>query len=84
MSEASGSKRGLHKESEQCEAIKSDAVKQLTQRGYEGLVAATAQYNDEVEALKEEGVDAAFSFYAEAGLGFADHVCRVMEKKRSE
>jgi TrkA family protein/sodium/hydrogen exchanger family protein len=59
------------------------AVKQLTQRGYEGLVEATAQYDDEIEALKEEGVDAAFSFYAEAGLGFADHVCRVMEGEKA-
>lgn len=42
---------------------------------HEGIMlAATAQHDDEIEALREAGVDAAFNFYAEAGAGFAEHV----------
>ena len=47
----------------------------LRQRGYRGRVAATAKYPDHVEALRQAGVEAAFNIYAEAGAGFADHVC---------
>ena len=40
---------------------------------------ATAQFDDEVAALQEAGVQAAFNFYAEAGAGFAEHVCERLE-----
>jgi hypothetical protein len=42
---------------------------------YQGMIAATARFDDEVEALKEAGVDAAFNVYGEAGAGFAGHIC---------
>ena len=41
---------------------------------FEGKVAAIARFADEVEALKQAGVDVAFNMYAEAGSGFAGHV----------
>ncbi len=50
------------------------AVRQLAIAGYEGLIAATGMFDDEVEALKEAGVQAAFNLYSQAGLGFARHV----------
>jgi hypothetical protein len=52
------------------------AVEELTRLRYEGKVAATAQYDDEVEELKEAGAHAAYNIYAEAGYGFAEHVCQ--------
>jgi predicted Kef-type K+ transport protein len=55
------------------------AARELTERKYPGKVTAIAQFDDEVEALKEAGIDAAFNFYAEAGTGFADHVNEMME-----
>ena len=33
-----------------------------------------------MEALKEAGVDAAFNIYGEAGAGFAEHVCREVDR----
>lgn len=48
---------------------------ELRKRGYKGRVAATAMYPEDAQALRDAGVDAAFNFYAEAGAGFADHVC---------
>jgi predicted Kef-type K+ transport protein len=51
------------------------AVGQLQHLGFEGKVAASVRYEDEIELLKEAGIDAAYNLYEEAGLGFADHVC---------
>ena len=38
------------------------------------VVAATAKHDDQVQELREHGVDAAFNLYAEAGQGYADFV----------
>jgi len=55
------------------------AVEELKSRGFNGLIAATAQFDDEVEELKQAGVHASFNFYAEAGFGFAEHAGRILE-----
>jgi hypothetical protein len=46
-----------------------------------GLVAATAKFDDEVEELKAAGMQAVFNLYAEAGYGFAEHVCEALDLK---
>ena len=51
------------------------AARQLKAVGYSGKVAGVARYADEIEALKKVGVHAAYNLYAEAGAGFAEHVC---------
>lgn len=51
------------------------AVSLILEHGFKGRIAASAKYPDEVEALHEIGVEAAFNLYAEAGTGFAKHVC---------
>jgi len=51
------------------------AIRQMAQRGYQGQITASVRYEDEIRILKEEGIDAAYSLYDEAGVGFADHVC---------
>jgi predicted Kef-type K+ transport protein len=38
------------------------------------MVTATAKHDDQVQELEENGVDAAFNLYAEAGQGYADFV----------
>ena len=38
------------------------------------VITATAKHDDEVQELEENGVDAAFNLYAEAGQGYADFV----------
>ncbi len=51
------------------------ALQQLQARNYQGQVAAIAEYQDQVEEFVEQGVNAAFNIYNEAGAGFARHVC---------
>ncbi len=51
------------------------AFKQLAAQGFKGKIAATAKYDDQVDMLKDAGVDAAYNIYGEAGAGFANHVC---------
>ncbi|NAW59768.1 MULTISPECIES: cation:proton antiporter family protein [unclassified Vibrio] len=51
------------------------ALEQLRSRGYTGQIAAIAAYQDQMDELLNNGADAAFNIYNEAGSGFARHVC---------
>jgi predicted Kef-type K+ transport protein len=42
---------------------------------YSGLIAASVKHDDCIPTLKEAGVHSVFNIYAEAGTGFASHVC---------
>jgi predicted Kef-type K+ transport protein len=55
------------------------AAQRLAASPYNGMVAATAQFDDEVAELEREGVDAVFNFYTEAGTGFADDILRRLD-----
>jgi len=55
------------------------AIRQMAQRGYQGQITASVRYDDEIPILKKVGIDAAYSLYEEAGIGFADHVCAQMD-----
>ena len=55
------------------------ATRQMAQRGYQGQITASVRYEDEIPILKEVGINAAYSLYEEAGVGFADHVCAHMD-----
>jgi hypothetical protein len=55
------------------------AIRQMRRRGFEGQITASVRYEDEIHVLKQEGIDAAYSLYEEAGVGFADHVCDHMD-----
>ncbi|MHC4947122.1 MAG: cation:proton antiporter domain-containing protein [Planctomycetota bacterium] len=50
------------------------AIREVKASGFAGTIAATARYDDEVEALRAAGADEVGNFYAEAGAGFAAHV----------
>lgn len=54
------------------------AVRELKNRGYSGQISASVRYDDEIMLLKQEGVNAAYSLFEEAGVGFAEHVCAHM------
>ena len=60
------------------------AAQRLAQSAHTGLVAATAQFNDQIRELEAEGVDAVFNFYTGAGSGFAEHVAARMDAAASE
>lgn len=54
-------------------------VKKLNEREYQGDVAAVAQFDDEVDTLRDAGVATAFNIYGEAGAGLAAHVCETLD-----
>jgi len=54
------------------------AAERIRARGFKGTVAALVTFDDQIEILKEAGVDLVFSAHKEAGTGFADHVCAQM------
>lgn len=47
---------------------------------YNGHVAVTAKFPDEVDALKQAGAHTVFNIYTEAGAGFAGHVMAQAKK----
>ena len=55
-----------------------NALNELTQRQFKGQIAAMAVYDDEVEELKQAGAHAAYNIYAQAGFGFAEHICQAL------
>jgi len=58
----------------------SNITNQLHNVKYTGKVAAIARYQDEVEALKENGVDHVFNFFTDAGLGFAEESLDILKQ----
>jgi predicted Kef-type K+ transport protein/Trk K+ transport system NAD-binding subunit len=60
------------------------AAKQIVQKKFPAMLAATAHFEDEISALKKAGVHAAFNFYAEAGTGLAERAFEIMESQTTE
>ncbi len=58
------------------------AVRHLVEIGFPGTIAVIANFDDQVSELKEAGAEAAFNFYNEAGLGFAEHARGVLESQK--
>jgi len=52
------------------------ATQELRKAGFDGRIAATAKYDEDIQRLTEAGADAVFNLYTEAGSGFAESVCR--------
>ena len=55
------------------------AVTMLKHSPFSGKIAAVARFEDQIDELKSLGVDSVFNIYEEAGIGFAEHVCDVMQ-----
>ncbi len=55
------------------------AAQRLREMGFQGRIAATSKYADEVEALRSLDVDFAFNIYSEAGIGFANELKGLMK-----
>jgi len=51
------------------------AAEHLIKEGFDGLIGAIAMFPDDEPELHEAGVHMVFNLYAEAGAGFAQHVC---------
>lgn len=52
------------------------ALQAIKSAGFQGPITATARFEDERLELEEAGATAAYNLFAEAGAGYADHVCR--------
>ena len=50
------------------------AARQLRRTGYKGFVSATAVFAEDLDKIKQAGADAAYNYYDEVGVGFAEHV----------
>jgi hypothetical protein len=51
------------------------AAEHLVKEGFTGTIGAIAKYPEDEQALRAAGVHLVFNLYAEAGAGFAQHVC---------
>lgn len=52
------------------------SIKEIKSAGFAGPVTAAARFEDQRRELEEAGATAAYNIFAEAGAGYADHVCR--------
>ena len=55
------------------------AAEELRDRGFKGHLGAIARYPDEVQELRDAGVDLAFGMYREAGIGLVGTVLKKIE-----
>jgi glutathione-regulated potassium-efflux system ancillary protein KefC len=51
------------------------AAEHLIKEGFTGTVGAIGKYAEDEQILRDAGVHQVFNLYAEAGAGFAQHVC---------
>ena len=61
-----------------------EAAELITQYGFKGIIAASARFDDEVSALQEAGVHAAFNFFGEAGAGLAEAAYEKLEHQMND
>ena len=54
----------------------------LRDHGFAGMLAAPARHDDEVQELREAGVDTAVNLAVEAGAGFARHALEAAAGER--
>ena len=59
-------------------------IEQLKLASFDGQVAATARFQDDMEMLEQAGASTVFNVYAEAGSGFAADVAASMPARRNE
>ena len=56
-----------------------EAVKQLQHAGFQGKTSGIARHKDQKKQLLAAGIDEAFNYYAEAGVGFAEQSLRLLD-----
>ena len=57
------------------------AAEHLVREGFDGLIGAIARYQDDEAVLEQAGVHMVFNLFAEAGSGFAQHVCSLAQER---
>jgi hypothetical protein len=64
-----------------CHNSNVKAAQKISSRRHVGVVGAIAEYDDQKAALQDAGADYVFNAYAEAGTGFAEHVCGLVSER---
>jgi len=54
-------------------------IDKLKERNFPGEIAAVAQFDDEVEILRQAGVHTSFNVFSEAGIGLASHISKELD-----
>ncbi|MCG6859817.1 MAG: cation:proton antiporter, partial [Chromatiaceae bacterium] len=57
------------------------AAEHLVKEGFDGLIGAIVRFPDDEHVLVQAGVHMVFDLYAEAGSGFAQHVCSLAQDR---
>ncbi len=57
-----------------------EVIKQLETKENDTMIAALSRYDDEMEELKQAGVQVVFNLYAEAGSGYAEHIFKIFNQ----
>ena len=65
-------------------SVHMEVIKQLKTISNQTIIAALSRYEDEMEELKQAGVQVVFNLYAEAGAGYAEHVFRIFDKENAK
>ena len=52
------------------------AIEEIKAAGFTGPITAAAHFEDHRQQLEQAGATAAYNIFAEAGAGYADHVCQ--------
>ena len=59
-------------------------IQQLKNSSSKITIAALSRYEDEIEELKQAGVQVVFNLYEEAGVGYAEHICQIVDNHNQE
>ena len=65
-------------------SIHMQVIKQLKESSNKKTIAALSRYEDEIEELKQAGVKVVFNLYAEAGVGYAEHIYQIFNQQNQE
>ncbi|GAB0152738.1 cation:proton antiporter [Marinobacterium sp. BA1] len=60
------------------------AARQLRQSGFEGVIVAHSMFADHADAITRAGADHTYQTMAETGVGLAEHIFSVGERKQQE
>jgi predicted Kef-type K+ transport protein len=61
---------------------KTIAAKQLRKKDFQGIISATALFNDQIQPIQDAGADLVYNYYDEVGFGFAEHVWEELAAQR--
>ncbi len=62
-------------------SVNVEVLTLLRENNFAGKIIAVGSFDDEIEELKELGANRVFNYFAEAGVGFADHIYEAYDDK---